>query len=105
MRKRSEHWRERRVSFLVSDQYHTITPVAVKMPVRVKNRGENKTVYEGPIAAKWGWVKKQIENTQDLVGVLYATDEQIDFGRIDWLEQSEVNEIEAGADRLNEEGD
>lgn len=103
--KKTNHWRMRRVAFMVSDDHHVIRNVVVKMPVRVKERTDDKTVYEGPIASKWAEVEKMIGPPPDvftsnlhLVGVLYASDESLEFGRIDWLVQSEISVVEAGAE-------
>ena len=109
---RSKSWKERRVSFLVSDAHHVIKPVSITMPVRLKDRAiDGLPTFEGPINTVWETqVKPRLTDMSDplsdfgsgpdLVGVLIASDEMLDFGRINWLQQSEISTEEAGADLI-----
>jgi hypothetical protein len=109
----SSPWKQRRVAFMVSDPWHKISPISIIMPVRVKERTGEKTIFEGPIEAMWEVVQQRLGVTKrlgttdfdvsyDLVGVLFANDEADLFGRIDWLVQSEAKSVEEGQDRIKQ---
>ena len=111
---RKVSWRQRRVSFLVSDAYHAITPASITMPVRVKKRTiDGHPVYEGPIQTVWETKVKPLLTKgdddmdkllgiggPDLVGVLIASDETLSMGMINWMVQSEIEVDEAGAEKI-----
>ncbi len=103
------NWKQRRVAFVVADSHHTIKLINVKMPVRIKEIGAEDTIFEGPINAMWERLpieqKSQPFDTRtealDLVGVLIANDLADYPGRINWLQQSEIDRTEAGAEYIN----
>lgn len=99
-RKRTDHWNIRRVAFVAADSRHSIKLLNVQMPVRVKERTAEETIYEGPIGAAWKRVPATVRDGLDLVGALYADEDQIYRGRISWLQQSVAELVEPGADRL-----
>ena len=100
------NWNIKRVAFMISDDNQKITPVNVKMKVRVKLHTAESTTYEGPINSVWeNKVLPRLDSKATdhlgraltsfhLVGVLMADHE----GRIGWLVQSEIVEVEQGAE-------
>jgi hypothetical protein len=109
MPKDTGNWKTRRVTLVASDSYHRIHLIQVRMPVRVKSQTVLDTTYEGPIAALWEATKDRPEIAKfgvhegdlDLVGALFASEDMLYAGRINWLEQSETPVMrEAGAEYL-----
>jgi len=103
-KKAAGNWKNRRVAFMVSDAHHSIAPVTIFMPIRMREMTDNGIVYEGPISGIWAdkveprlnITRTEYDKEYDLVGVLIASDATLEEGRITWLQQSPITEHEDG---------
>jgi len=88
------NWKVRRVAFVLSDAYHTLSLANAMMKVRVKELTGEGAVYEGDVELKWAELQLSHPRLakQDLVGVLVSSDTALEDGKITWLAQTEGDE-------------
>jgi hypothetical protein len=91
MRKRKPIEKLKRATFVLSDDYHTLTLVNVLMKVALVDTGMTRNIYQGEIAKAWQQLPDEHKKLQ-VVGVLFADRTKMYDGRIEWLDELGVVE-------------
>lgn len=98
------NWKQRKVAFVVADDWNDLTLCNVTMPVREAEITDGMTRYEGPVEAMWQKTKHRIHDVENmrLVGVMIASSSKMDEGNITWLTNSVHRGMQEGADKIKE---